>query len=151
MNYSHILVTTDFSPASERVYDLAAYQAKMEGSALTLLHVLPKVILPTEAMGTLPDPSYAEGIDKAAEESVGRKLIEAAKSFHGQKVSTKVISTFEHPGDVIAEYARKEKCDLIVMASQSKGTLARFFLGSTIDRVLRHAPCPVLAIPPKQK
>ena len=52
-----------------------------------------------------------------------------------------------HADVAILEYATTAKIGLIVMAKHGKAALSRFLLGSTTERVLRHAPCPVLVIP----
>lgn len=49
---------------------------------------------------------------------------------------------------VILEEATKFDADLIVIPASARSRVARFFLGSTADRVIREAPCPVLVVPP---
>lgn len=48
--------------------------------------------------------------------------------------------------DQINAAARSLKADLIVIASQGHKGLSRVPLGSTAERVVRHAPCPVLVV-----
>lgn len=48
---------------------------------------------------------------------------------------------------VILEEATKFDADLIVIPASGRSRVARFFLGSTTDRVIREAPCPVLVVP----
>ena len=63
-------------------------------------------------------------------------------------------STAARPGtalNVILEEAAAYKADLIVMPTSSRGVVARFFLGSTADRVIREAHCPVLIIPSEDR
>jgi nucleotide-binding universal stress UspA family protein len=48
---------------------------------------------------------------------------------------------------VILEEAEKHQIDLIVLAASGRSRVARFFVGSTADRVIREANCPVLVIP----
>jgi nucleotide-binding universal stress UspA family protein len=55
------------------------------------------------------------------------------------------------PYQVIVELATAEAVDLIVMSTHGRTGLAHMLLGSVTERVLRRAPCPVLAVPlPKQ-
>jgi nucleotide-binding universal stress UspA family protein len=49
--------------------------------------------------------------------------------------------------DVILEEARRFRADLVVMAASGRSKVARFFVGSTADRVIRQMHCPVLVIP----
>lgn len=52
------------------------------------------------------------------------------------------------PDKNIVDRAKTEGFDLIIMATRGKGGLSRLFLGSVTEKVIRNAPCPVLAIPP---
>ena len=49
----------------------------------------------------------------------------------------------------IVRYAAEHAIDLIVVASHGYGPLRQLLLGSTAERVLHHAPCPVLVVPSK--
>ena len=50
------------------------------------------------------------------------------------------------PADVIAEVAAKLPADLIVMVTHGRRGLARLVESSIAEKVLRQAPCPVLAV-----
>lgn len=50
--------------------------------------------------------------------------------------------------EAIAECAREERADLVVIGSRSRPGVRHFFLGSVAERVLRLAPCPVLVVHP---
>lgn len=50
----------------------------------------------------------------------------------------------------IVEKAEQEGCDMIVMSTHGRTGLAHMLIGSVTERVLRRAPCPVLAVPPKR-
>jgi universal stress protein A len=54
------------------------------------------------------------------------------------------------PADVIVEFAIKLRADLIVMVTHGRRGLARLVEGSIAEKVLRHAPCPVLAVRQEQ-
>jgi nucleotide-binding universal stress UspA family protein len=51
------------------------------------------------------------------------------------------------PLSVILAEAERHSADLIVLAASGRSRVARFFVGSTADRVIREANCPVLVIP----
>ena len=147
MYYKHILVTTDFSEVSKAAFDFAAYQAKMEGSKITLLHVIEPFSLPPELQRVIWNP---EGVRKMEEEYLeGSKqhLWEfARKYFHGQDVETVSQVSSHPPAAEICNYAKENNCDLIVMAGHGRGAVGRFFLGSVVQKVLCDAHCPVLVI-----
>lgn len=50
------------------------------------------------------------------------------------------------PAEAIIEVATAQKSDLIVMGSRGLGRLAGLLLGSTSQKVVAHAPCPVLIV-----
>jgi nucleotide-binding universal stress UspA family protein len=55
------------------------------------------------------------------------------------------------PYRVIVEAAVAEGADLIVMSTHGRTGLAHMLIGSVTERVLRRAPCPILAVPPPMK
>jgi nucleotide-binding universal stress UspA family protein len=54
--------------------------------------------------------------------------------------------TSNAPAEAIVEYARAHRMDLIVMGTHGRGAVARLFLGSVAERVVRTASCPVLTV-----
>jgi nucleotide-binding universal stress UspA family protein len=63
----------------------------------------------------------------------------------GVTVTTEVRSGYGAEYE-ICEMARKRRTDLIVIGSHGAGAIRRAMMGSTAERVVRHAPCPVLVI-----
>ena len=57
---------------------------------------------------------------------------------------------FGRPFMEIINYAGKHRADLIVIATHGRGGLTRALLGSTTDKVVHKAPCPVLVVRQKQ-
>jgi nucleotide-binding universal stress UspA family protein len=55
------------------------------------------------------------------------------------------------PDRNIVEQATKEGSDLIVISTHGRSSLSHVLLGSVTEKVVRHAPCPVLCIPPERK
>jgi nucleotide-binding universal stress UspA family protein len=52
-----------------------------------------------------------------------------------------------HAAQEILKHAGDMRAELIVIGARGHGTLKRMLLGSTAERVVRHAPCPVMVIP----
>lgn len=75
-------------------------------------------------------------------EKIGKLLEEK-----GLKFQVKVEEGY--PQEVLVDVAKKEKCDLIVMATHGRSGVSRAFLGSVADYVIRNASCPVLTVNPK--
>lgn len=148
MHFSKILVTTDFSEDSEKAFDTAALEAKMQGSEVTLLSIVPDWDVPPQFMHEIANPeaiaAYREDLKKKAE-----KHLEEYKGskFHEVKVEIQAIMTQESIADEICKFAKDNSHDLIVIGSHGRGALGRMLLGSTVTKVLQQAHCPVLVIP----
>ena len=142
---TRILVPTDFSKPSLRALKAAADFARLYGGRITLLYVLEPPALPT--LPTFPN-AVKVGIWTAELrsqlEKLGRKHIDPE---HYQRA----LVHYGKPVDEIVEAARVHKMDLIVIATHGYTGLQRVLLGSTAERVIRYAPCPVLTVHLEQK
>ena len=139
--YAKILVTTDFSEQAQPGIDEAAELAKALGSEVILVYVVQDTLPPMmmSAGGT-----WLEAIEnhrKKAEVA----LAECAET-HFQGVKTKREARVGTPADAILAIAAEEEVDLIVMASHGYGMLGQIVLGSTTERVLKRAKCPVMVV-----
>jgi nucleotide-binding universal stress UspA family protein len=131
--YRRILVPTDLSPASRRAFPLAALLARRFESEVLALHVA-QVEAPRNLMGV----SHAvEGSPSEAE--VARYL---ERDFRDVRVTPRVL--IGAAWNAIVETARAERVDLIVMSTHGHDSLSDSLIGSHAERVVRHAPCPVL-------
>ena len=139
--FKKILCPIDFDENSALALDKAAELARPFGCSLIVLHVVPLVL----SMGKVPSPAAMyEDQEKAAR----AKLTDIAKTkLAGLKNELQVYG-----GDVIEgilSAQRKHQCDLVVMATHGHRGLARMFLGSVAEAVVRKASCPVLTIRPE--
>jgi nucleotide-binding universal stress UspA family protein len=137
-----ILVPLDFSPPSAKALGYAVAVAKQFKAKLTLLHVV-------EPVAT---PDFASSFPLAMEDD---KLMAAAKSeLEGavQKARIprgtveKILVRFGRAFHEIASAARTRKVDLIIISTHGYTGLKHALLGSTTERVVRHAHCPVLVV-----
>jgi nucleotide-binding universal stress UspA family protein len=148
--FKKILVPIDFSPCSEEAFRVALTIAKTFQAELLLLHVIDTGALTTfNQLGLLAVPSDAQGQKRRlrhhARLNVRRLLeLEAAKG-----VNAKRIILEGGPFVEIAKTARIEKVDLVVMGSYGgrSGNVDKIFFGSTAEKVVRTAGCPVLTVP----
>jgi nucleotide-binding universal stress UspA family protein len=150
MNFEHILVTTDFSDNSLRAFDLAAYEAKMQKSKLTLLAIVADWDVPPAFMYDIANPEsitkYREELREKAEE----KLKEyAGSNFHEETVTPVAVLSSDPVSKVICDYAKEHNVNLIVMSSHGRGAVGSLLVGSTVQKVIRNAPCPVMVVPQK--
>jgi nucleotide-binding universal stress UspA family protein len=137
-----ILAPTDFSEPSKQAVKTGAYLAEQCGARITLLHVVQlPVSCPIEA---------ALDVDEVM--SSGRESLEAmAGEIAPGLIQNKLIRL--GPQGVIQaiiDAARELSVDLIVIATHGHRQLERVLLGSTSEKVVRHAPCPVLVVRRKE-
>ena len=90
-----------------------------------------------------PNMQYAIDARMKDSQSVLEKAVKAVGEIPG-KVSTEMLEG--SPADAIIDVATTRKSDVIVMGSRGLGRLAGLLLGSTSQKVVSHAPCPVLIV-----
>lgn len=131
-----ILVPIDFSSPSEAALDEAVRVANRFRSKITLVHVIPS----PKTKGN----RFCVALSAASDEQNSRlkRLVEQ------KEIDTKLIEHSlvlqGHPFHQIIQLASSIKTDLIVIATHGYTGIKHFMLGSTTERVVRHAPCPVL-------
>jgi nucleotide-binding universal stress UspA family protein len=92
-----------------------------------------------------PPADVREKVIEGVRKKLERLVPESAKAW----CETRTTVATGTPYQVILKTAKKEKVGLIVMNIHGKGMLDRILVGSTAERVVRGAECPVLLIPPK--
>lgn len=138
-----ILVPTDFSKDAETAY-LAALRllGKKSSTKVVLLHVYH---LPYEytAYGTIPTSlDYFKDVEGAAEE----RLVAMAEELRQQGFEVATLAREGFPPEVILGEAEAAGADLIAMGTHGRTGLAHLVLGSTAERVVQRANCPVLTV-----
>jgi len=141
--FERILVPTDFSAGSERAWAVARRLAGPLGAELILFHVVVEAPLFSEGPFTM---KHTRSVFSAAREWANTTLGEwtAAATASGLRARS-IVGTGAPHKEIIAT-AALEHTDLIVMGTQGRGGLDRALLGSVAERVIRLAPCPVLAV-----
>lgn len=142
-----ILVPVDFSSASKNALELALDFARTFGASVDVLHVweIPLYIVP-ETLVTMPGrtgQSLEEFTHERAEEEM-KDFLAPIPPENDLKVSHRIIRG--EPWRTIVEIARSEGQDLIIMGTHGRRGLEHFLMGSVTEKVLRHAPCPVLTV-----
>jgi nucleotide-binding universal stress UspA family protein len=130
-------VTTDFSEGTADALAHAFSVAQENDSHITLLHVVHDIA--ADVSGKYRH-SLIEGVQKQLQDLV------PAEARNWCEVETRVETGV--PYRIILRLLEDEKIDLVVMNINGKGMLDRALLGSTAERVVRGASCPVMAIPP---
>jgi len=140
-----ILFPTDFSEAADAVRPHVLDLARRYGADVHLLHVLENFVTPVDfAWTSMPTAE----IDAKRTQSAIETLEGIAEDLDiGEGM---VHVTVEHgaPYHRIVEYAQEHNIDLICMATHGRTGLNHLLVGSTPERVVRHASCPVLTLKP---
>jgi len=137
--FNKILAAIDGSPASEKVLAAAVDLATHYQAELIALSVaeMPEVVAMVDEVDELRQSAddYFRQIGEAA--------VEYARS-RGLKLRNVVVRG--HAANEIIRYAEAEGVNLIVLGRQGHSRVARFFLGSTTDRVSEHCHCTVMIV-----
>jgi len=140
--FRRILIPTDFSTASEWVFEDAVRIAGSSGAELIILHVHMTWASHPGELRFPADPSLYEYAEKLELERLRDRVRRANSS-----VATRlIVRQAPNPGDEICKTAKEENVDLIVIATHGRHHVAHLLVGSTTMSVLKDPPAPVLAI-----
>jgi nucleotide-binding universal stress UspA family protein len=139
-----ILCPVDFSEFSIRAYHYALSLAEHYRAQLVAQHIVELSRYPhAEYVGTQGD--YQE-FSRALREGGEERLQEFMRKYTHDEVQPELAVHEGVAADSILSFAQERKMDLIVMGTHGRRGFDRLVLGSVTDRVMRTAPCPVLAI-----
>jgi nucleotide-binding universal stress UspA family protein len=144
--FRRILVPHDFSDAADRALREAAALARETGGRLHVLYVQAPFYVPIHVpLGSIPDAASLTPDQTRALERRVRKVLGSTAP------PVSVAVEVAQPAEAILAEARH--ADSIVMATSGRTGLPHLMLGSVAERVVRHAPVPVLTIrvPPKAR
>ena len=144
-----ILYPTDFSEASLEALKYATSLARSTQSKLVLMHVVNEKI-------------FSEGLSLArvaAPEALGQELAaEAARELRRiipaderQGLDTEMVILHGSPYQEVIRYAKEHKVDMIVIGTNGRSGVEHLMFGSTAEKVVRGASCPVLSVKPAAK
>lgn len=139
-----ILATTDFSDPSRRGVQQAVELAEHFGAELILVHATPplRAVSGATTVAGYYLPKVSEEINAEAAQIAERMREEEIPS----SVTSRVHILHGKAAEAIADFAKEEGVDLIVMASRGESGLKELFTGSVAHRMLGRAPCPVLVV-----
>lgn len=145
MGARNLLVATDFSETAEAAADWAVEIASARGRRVHLMHVL---TLPP------PRPHYAPAppdLQNALRNAATQQLEAEAKRLSGRGVEIETILEVGIPSQTLVRMAEELDTALLVIGTRGLTGLSHLLLGSTAERVVQKAPCPVLTVHPEDR
>jgi universal stress protein A len=138
-----ILCPVDFSDESLAALRSAATIARRSGARLVALHVADGLLV-TAAAGAY----HTDVVVRESTRALGDTVDQIRREAGGDGLETAAYVVVGEPTSEICRFCSGHDIDLIVMGSHQMSGYHRLFFGSVADGVLRHAPAPVLVIPP---
>ena len=145
-----VLWPTDFSELSLRGGRYARAFCGQFDAELHIIHVVPpslspdvSLVVPAEVPVAVSEPELLEASQGALDKLVAEQFGQSAR------VVTKVL--FGNPWPSICDYAKDNGIDLIIVTTHGRTGLSHVLIGSTAERIVQHAPCPVLAVKHAEK
>jgi nucleotide-binding universal stress UspA family protein len=145
--FKNILVPTDGSAPSRKALRQAVQLAREQRARITGFYAGPRWQLPTYSE-YVPETVLSPKQHEAAVRKTAGRLLEAVKkAAAAARVRCRCEYTLgDYPHAEILRAARRNRCDLIVIASHGRRGISRLLLGSVTSKVLAESPIPVLVV-----
>jgi universal stress protein A len=138
-----ILVPVDFSTLSRGALNKATQISLQCGSKLHLIYAVAPVIQPVEYAIVPPE---MEEVNQRLLAEQKKRLNLLCRDVVGAGIDCRAEVRLGSAWRVIVDYAKRIKCDLIVIPTHGYTGPKHLLLGSTAERVVQHAPCSVLVV-----
>jgi nucleotide-binding universal stress UspA family protein len=145
MDFKRIVCPVELSSTAHFGIKPAASLATRYGAELLLVNVAEAPPLCTDI---IPAVDITPLLQRRRSEILAR-LWELASKELSPSIAFTCLVRFGVPHREIARVCREKGADLVVLPTQSTSALKQWFLGTTADKIIRSAPCPVLSLPPQ--
>lgn len=143
-----ILVPIDFSIHSKNALKYAVPMAKQFRASVHLVYVVEPTVYPADlGFGQVVLP----GVEEELREKGGEELQALIQREMGKGVPASWTVRTGNPHQEILREAEEKNVDLIVVATHGHSGVEHMLFGSTADRIVRHARCPVLTVRPQEE
>jgi len=143
-----ILVPTDFSTTADNACRFAIEMAREAKAGIILMHTYESPLIYSD----MPMIEFQMDINTLREVALNKlKKYYQKISKLSKDVKVELMLQQGLPSARIIETALEKKADLVVMGTTGTGAVERVLIGSNALRVIRNAPCMVMAVPPKAK
>ncbi len=140
-----ILFATDFSENSKWALTYALSFARKYEARLFILHVIQP---PSYPLGMYAEISFdaMDEFSRSMAEAAGKEMKRLRETELGDFQNYEILMITGTPFLEIIKTARGKKADLIVLGTHGRTGLDHVLFGSTAEKVVRQAPCPVLSV-----
>ncbi len=145
MRIQSILVATDFSECSAAAETYAAELAGTLGAKLRVVHIFNPLVYVMPETIMLTHPDWVDETRRSLEASL-KNTVTRLQALPGapKAIDSKVVNGVPH--QALCEEATRDGHDLLIIGTHGRSGLAHMFIGSVAERVVRHAPIPVLTV-----
>ncbi len=143
--FKRILFATDLAPGSNKAFRLSLEIARTTGAALVVAHTIEK--RPIVSSETPEVKQVFDDERRRALEHAHEKFAEFETEGKRGNVNVWCVLSEGDASDALVRIADENVVDFIVLAIRKKRFIARAFLGSTAEPVIRNAHVPVLSVP----
>lgn len=143
MIFKNILVAIDESQQAAAALDLAIELSRAVSASLTIVHAIDPARIAAASTDTMAANTVEIELDEL--QTAGRDLLEKAVA-RAKAAGLEAMSLLRDgiPAATILDTARRSNCDLIVIGTHGRHGVARMFVGSCAESVLRDSTVPVL-------
>ncbi len=144
-----VIIATDGSEAAVTAAHDAVSLLRADAEVIVVA-VVPDREDPLETAGGIEGPLLTdEQADEDAERALaaGEQVVARTARATPRPTHTEVVPSHERTEEALAALVEREHADLLVIGSDQPGWLQRLLGSSTVDRIVHHAPCPVLVVP----
>ena len=148
--FKKIIYASDFSKHSQAAFDTLLDMVKSGKPEVILVHIVSEKDLDmTSNMEGFSSPhleELRETLRKHFMQDAEKRMTAMTRTLRDAGVDVEERIYEGVPHNEIVKIASVEEADLIVIGSHGKSALEEFFIGSTTEKILRKAPCPVLVV-----
>lgn len=138
-----ILVPIDFSDHSRKALRYAIPFARKFNASLDLIYVVEPTVYPADfSFGQVGFPAIEDELRKRGAEELDELI---KKDIAKQVPARRAVRTGKAFYEILL-YAREEKIDFIIIATHGHSGIEHALFGSTAEKVVRKASCPVLVV-----
>lgn len=140
-----ILYPTDFSEYADHARSYVTEMAKAFNSKVIVMHTI-QAPSHYEVAYNYELALNPEEIGEKRQKAADAKIAEIAEKIRAEGVEVETLITLGSAFVDIVSTARKNEIDLIIISTHGWGFIKHVLMGSTAERVVRKAPCPVLSV-----